>query len=112
MTDNKNANKPRYKMKKEPMKGIPKNVVAAKKITLASIILITKGGMVFPRMSTVGDIGETKICSKVPSSLSLATESDVSISAMIIDNVPMRFGTIHQKLSKFGLYQFLFTMTS
>ena len=40
------------------------------------------------------------------------TESDVSIKAMIIDKVPMRLGTIHQKLSKFGLYQFRFTMMS
>ena len=112
MIDNKKANNPRYKRAKEPIKGTPKNVVAAKNITLASIILMINGGMVLPKINTVGEIGETKICSNVPSSLSLAMERDVSIKAMIIDKVPMRFGTIHQKLSKLGLYQFLFTMMS
>lgn len=94
-------------MKRDPTKGTLKKVIAAKKITLPSIILMIKGGIVFPMIKTPGDNGDTNVWSKVPSSRSLATERDVRSIAIIIDKLPIRLGSIHQKLSKLGLYQFL-----
>jgi hypothetical protein len=59
--ENKKEIKPIYKITIDPMKGTPKNVVAAKKITLASIVLMIKGGIVFPMIKTAGDNGDTNV---------------------------------------------------
>ena len=110
--ENKKEINPIYKITIDPIKGTAKNVVAAKKITLASIVLMIKGGIVFPMIKTLGDNGDTSVWSKVPSSRSLATDREVRSKAMIIDKLPIRFGSIHQKLSKLGLYQFLLMKVS
>ena len=59
--ENKKESNPLYRMKIDPTKGTPKKVVAAKKITLASIVLMIKGGIVFPMIKTAGDSGDTNI---------------------------------------------------
>jgi len=59
--ENKKEINPIYKMTMEPTKGTPKNVVAAKKITLASIILMIRGGIVFPMIKTAGESGDTRV---------------------------------------------------
>ena len=70
-------------------------------------MLIKTAGNNFPNKISNELSGETKICSKVPSSRSLAMDKEVKMIATTIVMEPKRFGTIHQKLSKFGLYKLL-----
>ena len=105
--ENKKEINPIYKIITEPVNGTAKNVIATRNIILASTKVIKSGVNVFPSIKIVDERGDTKSCSKVPSSLSLAIDNEVSKSATNIDKLPIKFGSIHQKLSRFGLYKFL-----
>lgn len=101
--ENKNTTTLKYKSQIEPFNGIPKRKIAIKSIKVDSTILIISAGKSFPKSISNEFKGETKICSKVPNSFSLAIDKAVKSIATTIEIEPNKEGTIHQKLSKFGL---------
>ena len=67
---------------KEPVKGISKKKTAASVMADCRISAMKSGGTVLPTRISKAVYGLTINCSKVPSSRSLATDSEVSIRVM------------------------------
>ena len=91
----------------EPVKGTLNANTTKRVITEVSIIDKKSGGAVFPTRISNDVSGETISWSKVPISLSLAIESEVKTSTIVVARIVIKEITVYQRNMRFGLYQFL-----